>query len=123
VIPCYNVAGQIAGVLEAIPEYVDGIVAVDDASPDRSYDVLTASSDRRLDIVRHEQNRGVGGAMITGFARAAELGAEILVKIDGDGQMDLCWSIISTCTRRGIGSSIEKRSRRCRSLACSGTLS
>ncbi len=88
VIPCYNVEGQIARVLDEIPEYVDGIVAVDDASPDRTYDVLATSSDARLDIVRHEQNRGVGGAMITGFTRAAELGAEIMVKVDGDGQMD-----------------------------------
>lgn len=91
VIPCYKVAGQVAGVLAAIPEYVDGIVAVDDASPDETSTILAAIDDPRLDVVRHQQNRGVGGAMISGFNRAAELGAEIMVKVDGDGQMDLSY--------------------------------
>jgi dolichol-phosphate mannosyltransferase len=91
VIPCYNVASHIGDVLASIPEYVDGIVAVDDKSPDDTHAVLTQSTDPRLDIVRHAQNRGVGGAMITGFTRAAELDAEIMVKVDGDGQMDLSY--------------------------------
>lgn len=91
VIPCYNVANHIADVLASIPAYVDGIVAVDDKSPDDTYVVLSQAADPRLDIVRHAQNRGVGGAMITGFNRAADLDAEIMVKVDGDGQMDLSY--------------------------------
>ncbi len=48
-----------------------------------------AKRDRRLVLLRHTQNRGVGGAMVTGFRKALELGAQIVVKIDGDGQMDI----------------------------------
>lgn len=89
VIPCYRVAGQIADVVRSVPEYVDGIVAVDDASPDTGYEVLSGLTDPRLEVLRHERNQGVGGAMVTGLNRAAELGADIMVKVDGDGQMDL----------------------------------
>jgi glycosyltransferase involved in cell wall biosynthesis len=91
VIPCYNVELQVADVLASIPEYIDGIVAVDDASKDGTYTVLNEASDERLTVVKHEQNKGVGGAMITGFNKATELDAEIMIKVDGDGQMDLSY--------------------------------
>ena len=89
VLPCYNVADQVADVVASVPDWVDGIVAVDDASQDDTSGVLPGLADPRLVIVRHERNRGVGGAMVTGFQKAALLGADILVKVDGDGQMDL----------------------------------
>lgn len=88
VIPAYRVAPLIAGVIARIPPQVRHIVVVDDASPDHLQAVLQTVTDPRLVVVRHPENRGVGGAMKTGFARALELGADILVKIDGDGQMD-----------------------------------
>ena len=89
VLPCFNVAGQVATAVAAVPDWVDGIVAVDDASTDDTATVLASLCDPRLVVVHHERNRGVGGAVTTGFERAAELGADILVKVDGDGQMDL----------------------------------
>jgi glycosyltransferase involved in cell wall biosynthesis len=91
VIPCYNVESHIADVIASIPEYVDGIVAVDDKSRDATYAVLKQATDPRVEVVQHAVNRGVGGAMITGFHRATELDAEIMVKVDGDGQMDLSY--------------------------------
>ncbi|MDB9823399.1 glycosyltransferase family 2 protein, partial [Deltaproteobacteria bacterium] len=64
------------------------IVVVDDCSPDDLADRVKAIDDSRIHLERHEINRGVGGAFITGCHRAAELGADILVKMDGDRQMD-----------------------------------
>jgi dolichol-phosphate mannosyltransferase len=88
VIPAYRVAPYISDVIARIPASVRAIVVVDDASPDELQAVLAKEHDRRLVVVRHDQNRGVGGAMKTGFRKALELGADIIVKVDGDGQMD-----------------------------------
>src|SRR6185436_19796178 len=88
VLPAYRSARQIAGVLESIPDCVRHVLVVDDASPDDLQEVLAGISDPRLEVLRHAENRGVGAAMKTGFARALELGAEVVVKIDSDGQMN-----------------------------------
>lgn len=88
VIPCYRVARHIAALVERIPPRWSQIVCIDDASPDDTADVVTALGDPRLTLLRHPENRGVGGAMKTGYAHALALGAEIVVKLDGDGQMD-----------------------------------
>ncbi len=88
VIPAYRVASQIAGVIAGVPADVRHILVVDDASPDTLQAVLEEVSDPRLIVLRHDKNRGVGGAMKTGFEKALELDADIIVKVDGDGQMD-----------------------------------
>jgi len=91
VIPCYRVEREIASVIASLPRYIKHIIVVDDASPDATAELVlqTAKKDRRIVFRRHEQNQGVGGAMVTGFRKALELGAQIVVKIDGDGQMDI----------------------------------
>jgi glycosyltransferase involved in cell wall biosynthesis len=91
VIPCYRVEREIQSVLQEVPSYIKHIVVVDDASPDSTRDLVTASAkiDSRILLMRHPANLGVGGAMITGYKKALELGAQIVVKIDGDGQMDV----------------------------------
>lgn len=88
VIPAYRVAGQIGNVIARVPRDVRHIIVVDDASPDPLQDALAKIAEPRLIVLRHEANRGVGGAVKTGIQRALELGAEIIVKVDGDGQMD-----------------------------------
>jgi len=90
VIPAYHVADEIESVLSEIPEYLHYIIVVDDASPDNTSELVQAfaNQDKRIVLIRHEQNQGVGGAMLTGFRKALELGAQIIVKIDGDHQMD-----------------------------------
>lgn len=88
VIPAYRAANSILGVLEGIPDYVKNIVVVDDCSPDFTSAMVAKSSDTRIVLIRHEKNVGVGGAMLTGYAKALELGAEIVVKMDSDGQMN-----------------------------------
>jgi len=91
VIPAYRVEREIVAVLRALPAYLRPIIVVVDASPDRTWERVTALArrERRILPLRHERNQGVGGAMITGFRKALELGAQIVVKIDGDGQMDV----------------------------------
>jgi glycosyltransferase involved in cell wall biosynthesis len=90
IIPCYRVERQIISVLENLPGYLKHIIVVDDASPDSSAEIVAAYAvnNDRVILIRHESNQGVGGAMISGFRKALELGARIVVKIDGDGQMD-----------------------------------
>jgi glycosyltransferase involved in cell wall biosynthesis len=77
--------------LQTVPAYIKHIIVVDDASPDATADLVTASAkqDERVLLIRHPSNQGVGGAMVTGYRTALGLGAQIVVKIDGDGQMDL----------------------------------
>ncbi len=89
VIPCYRVKRHILGVLAAIGPEVAMIFAVDDACPEQSGAFIREHcTDSRLDVVVHPVNKGVGGAVMTGVASALAAGADIIVKIDGDGQMD-----------------------------------
>ncbi|MBL8080688.1 MAG: glycosyltransferase family 2 protein [Anaerolineales bacterium] len=90
IIPAYRVERDIENVLAGLPAYIRHIIIVDDASPDSTADLVAAlaQKDIRLTLIRHSQNQGVGGAMISGFRKAMELGAQIAVKLDGDGQMD-----------------------------------
>ena len=90
VIPAYRVERDIQSVLNGLPPFIKYIIVIDDASPDASADVVTAAAqkDTRITLIKHTQNQGVGGAMISGFGKALELGAQIVVKLDGDGQMD-----------------------------------
>lgn len=75
--------------LLGLPDYVRHIIVVDDCSRDTTSDVVRklAESDLRIQPIRHEQKRGVGGAMITGLTCARELRAQLVVKMDADGQM------------------------------------
>jgi glycosyltransferase involved in cell wall biosynthesis len=88
VVPAYRVERQIGGVLEAMPPEIDLVFVVDDASPDHTGTAVRAIGDSRIRLIRHEKNRGVGGAMASGFRAALLERADIIVKCDGDGQMD-----------------------------------
>ncbi len=88
VLPAYRTAGAIGDVIARIPGEVRHVVVVNDASPDDLGSVLDRIGDPRMSVLTHRENRGVGAAMKTGFARALELGAGIVVKLDSDGQMN-----------------------------------
>jgi len=88
VIPAFKVAGHIKDVVESVPEGIDHVIVVDDACPESSGKAAEATGRANLTVVYHEKNLGVGGAMITGYRKALELGADIVIKMDGDGQMD-----------------------------------
>jgi glycosyltransferase involved in cell wall biosynthesis len=90
VIPAWNEAPRIARVLQSVPSWVDAVVVVDDASVDGTEEVVRASSDRRVLLVRHDRNRGVGAAIGTGYKRALAMTSgprDSLVVMAGDGQM------------------------------------
>jgi glycosyltransferase involved in cell wall biosynthesis len=89
VIPSYKVTRHILGVIAGIGPEVARIYVVDDKCPDNSGDfVSTHCTDQRVVVLRHAANQGVGGAVITGYRTAIADGARIIVKLDGDGQMD-----------------------------------
>lgn len=89
VIPCYRVKKHILNVLSAIGSEVHKIYVVDDKCPEESGRfVLVNCSDNRLKVLHHDVNQGVGGAVMTGYQAAVNDGADIIVKIDGDDQMD-----------------------------------
>lgn len=87
VIPAYRAATTIETVVRGALEVGDLVIVVDDACPERS-GALVRDLDPRVRVLRHEVNRGVGGATKTGIAEALRLGAEYIVKLDADDQMD-----------------------------------
>lgn len=89
VVPSYKVTSHILETLSEIGPEVSYIFVVDDACPDGSGKlVLEKVTDSRIKVLFHEKNQGVGGAVISGYRAALETNAEIIVKLDGDGQMD-----------------------------------
>jgi dolichol-phosphate mannosyltransferase len=89
VIPCYKVRKHIMQVIAKCGDEVWRIYVVDDCCPDESGKYIEHMiDDSRVRVLYHEQNQGVGGAVMTGYRTAITDGAEIIVKIDGDGQMD-----------------------------------
>jgi glycosyltransferase involved in cell wall biosynthesis len=89
VIPCFRVKRHILGVLAAMPRSVDRVYVVDDGCPEGSGDAVEAGcTDPRVRVLRHERNRGVGDATLTGYRAALADGATLIVRLDGDGQMD-----------------------------------
>jgi dolichol-phosphate mannosyltransferase len=89
VIPCYRVKSKIISVLASIPTIIDNIYVIDDFCPENSGDyVKQHCQDPRVQVLFNSSNLGVGGAVKTGYRKAIEEQADIVVKIDGDGQMD-----------------------------------
>ena len=89
VIPAYRVTAHILDVIAEIGKEVSQIFVIDDACPEGSGALVSEKcKDKRVVVLTHSENQGVGGAVITGYRAALEAGAEIVVKVDGDGQMD-----------------------------------
>ena len=90
VVPAYNESKLIAHTLTTIPSLVDTIIVVDDKSNDTTAEIIKeiAGGDRRVILIQHEVNQGVGGAIATGYKKAVELEIDVTVIMAGDGQMD-----------------------------------
>jgi dolichol-phosphate mannosyltransferase len=89
VVPCFRTRAQILDVLERIGPEVSAIYVVDDACPEETgLHVRANSRDARVRIILNESNLGVGGATLRGYRAALDDHMDIVVKLDGDGQMD-----------------------------------
>ena len=90
VVPAYNEEKLIRNTIQTIPQFVDKIIVIDDASMDNTPAILEdlASQDDKVIIIQHDINEGVGGAIITGYKKAIELEIDVTAVMAGDGQMD-----------------------------------
>ena len=108
VVPAYNEQGLVGEVIDTMPAFVDRVYAVEDRSTDGTWEEILAHADRanrewhagepiadggaafdrRVIPIRHEENSGVGAAIQTGYARAAEDGLDVVAVMNGDAQMD-----------------------------------
>ena len=89
VLPAYRVRDQVESVVRSLVDVADDIIVVDDCCPEQSGAFLQkAFVHPKLKILFHEKNAGVGGATTTGFRAAMDAGADLIVKMDSDGQMD-----------------------------------
>ncbi len=88
IVPAYREERLIDRMLRRVPDFVDAVYLVDDASDDRTLERAEALGDARLRCVRHGQNLGVGAAIVSGYRRALDDGFQLLVVMAGDDQMD-----------------------------------
>ena len=89
VIPCFRVTAHVLDVIAGLGSEVTMIFAVDDCCPDKSGRFIAANcNDQRVTVIHNTTNKGVGGAVMAGYRAALAAGAEVIVKVDGDGQMD-----------------------------------
>ncbi len=87
VIPAFNEEAAIADAVSSVPSFVDRVIVVDDASRDNT-SAYARNADSEVVVVRHASNRGVGAAIVSGYRDALVTGADVVVVMAGDGQMD-----------------------------------
>jgi glycosyltransferase involved in cell wall biosynthesis len=88
VVPAYDEADLVVETLRGIPELVDRIYVVDDASTDSTGERARELGDPRIEVIRHDRNSGVGAAIVTGYRRALEEDIDVTCVMAGDNQMD-----------------------------------
>jgi len=90
VVPAYNEEKLIAQTLASIPDFIEKMIVVDDESTDNTAKIVMeiAENNQRIQLIQHEINQGVGGAIVTGYKKARDLEMDVTVVMAGDGQMD-----------------------------------
>ena len=114
VIIAYNEQLLIGPTLDNVPDFVDNVIVVDDCSKDNTRQIIEekASIDDRIQIIKHDKNKGPGGAIISGYLKSSELDNKATVVIGGDNQME--------GGAGGWGSLSGRVSFTCTSAGCSG---
>lgn len=88
IVPAYNESRLIGRVITTMPDFVDQVVVIDDASTDGTAEVARAADEQgRVDLLIHDENRGLGQSLIDGYRRAQELGCDVVAVMAGDAQM------------------------------------
>ena len=88
VVPAYNEEQLIEKTINGIPKYVKKIYVIDDCSTDSTSNIMKDVKDSRVSYVRHENNAGVGAAIVTGYKLALKDNVDIVAVMAGDNQMD-----------------------------------
>jgi glycosyltransferase involved in cell wall biosynthesis len=88
VVPAFDEERLIGTTLAGIPEFVDQVFVVDDASRDGTADQVRAVDDPRVEVLSHGRNQGVGAAILTGYRRALAEGIDVTAVMAGDNQME-----------------------------------
>jgi glycosyltransferase involved in cell wall biosynthesis len=88
VVPAFDEEHLIGTTIAGVPELVDRVIVVDDASRDGTAAAANTTGDPRVEVIMHEQNQGVGAAILTGYRRALEHGVDVTCVMAGDNQMD-----------------------------------
>jgi glycosyltransferase involved in cell wall biosynthesis len=88
VVPAHNEEKLIAETIRGIPEFVDRVYVVDDLSSDGTVEAVRALADPRVELIEHERNLGVGGAILTGYQRALADRVDVTAVMAADAQMD-----------------------------------
>jgi len=88
VVPAHDEEELIAETIGGIPAFVDRVYVIDDASTDATAERARGAGDARVTVIAHDRNRGVGAAIVTGYKRAVEDGADVVAVMAGDNQMD-----------------------------------
>lgn len=87
VVPAYNEQNLIGETINSIPDYVDCIIVVDDFSIDKTVEVIENLNRSCLNLIKHEENCGVGKAIVSGYKKALSLDCQVVVVMAGDAQM------------------------------------
>jgi len=88
VVPAYDEELLVATTIKGVPDFVDRIIVVDDASRDDTATVARSAGDGRVEVITHERNAGVGAAIVTGYHRAVDEGIDVTCVMAADNQMD-----------------------------------
>jgi glycosyltransferase involved in cell wall biosynthesis len=88
VVPAYDEESLVATTIGGVPPFVDRIFVVDDASRDGTAAAARGAGDRRVEVITHERNAGVGAAIVTGYERAVAEGIDVTCVMAADNQMD-----------------------------------